>query len=141
MSQQHDSHSSTLKKRRWHGRPVAKADSQNKGPKARSPGKTPEDHQFSTTFSVVELWLKINSEKYVTYLFPKFVPFVPHFLQRRFSVLIRTPNTTRTAMTASIKKKFLETNLKLRCQHDPRNWQPQFNFEKKALAWPKGCQS
>ena len=43
---------------RWHGRAVAKADSQNKGPKARSPGKTLEDHQFSTSFSVVELRLK-----------------------------------------------------------------------------------
>ena len=80
-----------VEKGRWHGHPVAKADSQNKGPKARSSGKTPEDHQFSTTFSVVELWFTINNEKYLTYFFPKFVRCRTFSSARRFSVLIRTP--------------------------------------------------
>ena len=87
---------------RWHGRPVAKADSQNKGPKARSPGKTPEDHQFSTTFSVVELWFTTKYEKCITYLFPKFVPY---FLPRHVEFDDSNPESSKTATTASIKER------------------------------------
>ena len=118
---------------RWHGRPVAYADSQSKGPKARSSGKTPEDHQFSTTFSVVELWFTRNDEKCITYLFPKFVPY---FLLRHDE--FDEFKSSKTATTASIKERHFVEYM--------RNWWVSsiiitVQLWKRALAWSPSSQS